>query len=113
MSQHEIESGNYSLFLGWDAPLQTFFFQLWDNSLLEEEEEEEPLAQIGTSLDEQRDVDRFIQTLKDKLNSYEITIPPELNDDLVRQLEEEQKIEGDGFSGAAPEIQSLVVRLSE
>lgn len=48
MSRHEFEAPGVSLAIGWDAPLATFYLQVWSEALqtpeMDEEERAGPVA---------------------------------------------------------------------
>lgn len=52
MSRHEFEQPGVRLAIGWDAPLSTFYLQVWSEALqtagMDEEERETPQIWLGT-----------------------------------------------------------------
>jgi hypothetical protein len=60
--------------VGWDAPLCTFFFQVWEE---DDETDEEPLVWGGYELGEMR----VLEELQERVGPYAV-IPPEILEKL-------------------------------
>jgi hypothetical protein len=61
MSQHEVVKGSTRWVFGWDQPLMTFFLQVHDDNL---EEEENPVVWLGFANSRMYEVDDLVQAAK-------------------------------------------------
>ncbi len=76
MSRHEFEEGDVRLAIGWDAPLATFFLQVWTGE--EADEDEGPSIWLGGSYAEAPSPDPLVAVARRHLAA--------LPDAIVRQL---------------------------
>ena len=83
MSRHEVksvETGRFTVIVGWDNPLQTYFAQVWDVKL-QDENDEGCVFWVGTHPGSVRRVSDLARVI----SGYAA-----LPEDLARQLEQEQ-----------------------
>ena len=72
--EHNTESSTYWISFGWDRPMGTFFAQVEDDSLDEEEVGDPTVLDIGSPFDTiYTRIDRFIQVFSEKLAKIGIT----------------------------------------
>ncbi len=83
MSSHDIEHGDYLLFVGWDRPLDTFFATL---ETLVGHGTEEPEMLIGGLPGEYRDVESFTAALDAALQSRNI-VDFSLSEEIWQRLQ--------------------------
>ena len=83
MSSHDIEHGDYLLFVGWDRPLDTFFATL---ETLIAEGTEEPEMLLGGLPGEYRDVESFTAALDAALQERNIE-DFSLSEEMQQQLQ--------------------------
>jgi hypothetical protein len=58
MSRHDFQNGTARVSIGWDAPLASFFLQVWTGD--EQDEDEGPAVWLGASYGEVRTPDPLI-----------------------------------------------------
>ncbi len=79
MSRHFMTPKNphHEIIVGWDAPLGTYFVQVFDTGI-DETAIEAPVATVGQTLGEVRCVDRILQVV-----ALHATVPEGLRDTLI------------------------------
>lgn len=83
MSRHEVKSFNtdqFTVIVGWDNPLQTYFAQVWD-AQLKDEDDKGCVFWVGTHLGSVRSV----AALAEVISGYAL-----LPEDTMEQLEQDQ-----------------------
>lgn len=76
MSRHDFEDDRVRLTIGWDAPLATFFLQVWTGE--EADEDDGPAIWLGTNYAEAPSPDPLIAVARRHV--------PALPDAMIRQL---------------------------
>lgn len=100
MSRHQFDYQRYTITMGWDRPLNTFFATVLYF--------DEPLILLGTQVGEYPQVHHFIEVLKQHLKDNHIT-DAVLPTRVVQMLEQDKKTEGEGFGERPTEIQQFIL----
>ena len=85
MSRHFITPTNprHEVIVGWDAPLDTYFVQVFDTGI-DDTAIEAPVAMVGQTMGEVRCIDRILQVV-----SLHARIPEGLRDTLIEDCRNE------------------------
>ncbi|MBP5977400.1 hypothetical protein HW132_32980 [Brasilonema sp. CT11] len=84
MSRYHLESSRYAdIVIGWDAPLGTYFAQVWNSK-----DDDEPVLWIGTDLHELASVDALQVALADYCSVPLTHCPLEMGGTFVLRVRE-------------------------
>ena len=85
MSRHFVTPRNprHEVIVGWDAPLDTYFVQVFDTAI-DDTAIEAPVAMVGQTLREVRCVDRILQVV-----ALHALVPEKLRETLIADCRNE------------------------
>ena len=109
MSRHNIEDDCYTVTVGWDSPMNTFFGTIFERRAKDGTDYEEPTVWLGSEVEEFQDIDRFVEVFESEAREQGL-LGIGISNELAQTLERDRQREGEGFTERSDEIVEFVAK---
>ena len=109
MSRHNIDDDYYTITVGWDSPMNTFFGTIFERRAKDGADYEEPTIWLGSEVDEFQDINRFIEVFESEAREQGL-LGIGISNELAQTLEQDRQREGEGFTERPDEIVEFVAK---
>ncbi|MBE9117271.1 hypothetical protein IQ249_15325 [Lusitaniella coriacea LEGE 07157] len=107
MSKYQFNPQRYTITVGWDSPLNTFFATVCERGV--ENDFDEPTIWLGTQVGEYPNACQFLRVLRQQMNQIGIT-DTVWSHSFAQTLEQDQRCEGKGFKERPAEVRQFVLK---